>query len=115
MRPSVSFLALSVAVSSVVAAPFTSFLSARAAVSSFEAQDSAWKIHESCNGTQRAQIQSAIGEMKLLAKTAISHILNNPTDEELFTKYFGVDADPAPILGYYTQLISVRLLLLLLL
>lgn len=66
--------------------------------------DSVWKIHESCNGTQRAQIGKAVDEMKQLATNSINHILNYPNDE-FFVKYFGDGADPAPVIGYYSQLV----------
>ncbi|SJX63351.1 related to ph-regulated antigen pra1 precursor [Sporisorium reilianum f. sp. reilianum] len=87
------------------AAPFSSFLQLQPRSLESEAQtDSVWKIHESCNGTQRAQIGRAIDEMKQLAHNSIHHLLNHPGDE-LFVTYFGADADPAPVIGYYTQLI----------
>lgn len=104
-----SVLALALAASSAAAAPFTSFLEARSSLSSSlspeENIESVWKIHESCNGTQRAQITRAISDMKLLATNSINHILNHP-DSEYFIKYFGPSADPAPVIGYYQQLLS---------
>ena len=108
MQLSSALFALSVAVSSANAAPFTSFLQARAAVNvgTEESVESVWKIHESCNGTQRAQIQRGVDDMKKLAHNSINHILNHPNDE-FFTKYFGANADPAPVIGYYEQLVSV--------
>ncbi|PWN49293.1 zincin [Violaceomyces palustris] len=106
MQFSTSLLALSLAVSAATAAPFTSFLQARAAVNAGveEQIDAVWKIHESCNGTQRAQISRGVEDMKKLAHNSINHILNHPMDE-FFTKYFGEKADPAPVLGYYEQLV----------
>ena len=104
-----SFVALtSLAVSAVSAAPFSSLLATRA-LESFQPEgqiDSVWRIHESCNGTQRAQISSGIDDMKKLAHNSINHILNYPKDE-FFIKYFGQDADPAPVVGYYVELVYV--------
>ncbi|TKY88466.1 hypothetical protein EX895_002454 [Sporisorium graminicola] len=103
-------LALTAAASAgfVAGAPFTSgssWLAARSLLLTAESQtDSDWKIHESCNGTQRAQIGRGIEEMKQLAHNSINHLLNYPGDE-FFIKYFGADADPAPVIGYYTQLV----------
>ncbi|SPO24342.1 related to ph-regulated antigen pra1 precursor [Ustilago trichophora] len=106
MQLTAPLLALTLAASAVTAAPFTSFLEARAAVNAGpeEQIDAVWKIHESCNGTQRAQISRAVSEMKKLAHNSINHILNHPMDE-YFVKYFGAKADPAPVLGYYEQLV----------
>lgn len=108
MQLSTAFLALSIGVSAATAAPFTSFLQARAAVNAApeEQVESVWKIHESCNGTQRAQISRGVSDMKKLAHNAINHILNHPMDD-YFTTYFGDKADPAPVLGYYQQLVYV--------
>ena len=112
MQLSTAFLALSLGMSAATAAPFTSFLQARAAVNAApeEQIESVWKIHESCNGTQRAQISRGVSDMKKLAHNAINHILNHPMDD-YFTTYFGDKADPAPVLGYYQQLVYVSCLL----
>ncbi|PWZ02054.1 zincin [Testicularia cyperi] len=63
-----------------------------------------WKIHESCNGTQRAQISRGLDDMRKLAEHTVQHILNNPMDE-YFVRYFGEEADPAPVIGYYEQVL----------
>lgn len=105
MKLSSTFFSLSLAIVSVSAAPFRSLLQARAAVDavSFEAVDAVWKIHESCNGTQRAQISRAVSDMKLLATSSLEHLLNHPVDS-FFVTYFGEAADPAAVIGYFSQL-----------
>ncbi|EST05377.1 Metallopeptidase, catalytic domain protein [Kalmanozyma brasiliensis GHG001] len=109
MHLTLPFVAL-LSATSALAAPF-SFLSARdhtsSAYSSFAPEssiDADWRIHESCNGTQRAQLSSGISDMKKLGLNSIHYILNHP-NSEFFTTYFGASADPAPVLGYFMQLV----------
>lgn len=106
MQFTLPFLAL-LSASSAIAAPFSSLFTRDDSSSSFAPEssiDSVWRIHESCNGTQRAQISTGIKDMKKLATNSLHHILNHPHDE-YFVKYFGEDADPAPVIGYYMELV----------
>ncbi len=103
MQIQASFGALLALVSTACAMP--TFLQARS-VQAEEKMDAVWRIHESCNGTQRAQIQRGVDDMHKLASSSIAHLVNHPRDA-FFTKYFGEEGDPASVIGYFEQLISV--------
>ncbi|SPO45289.1 related to ph-regulated antigen pra1 precursor [Moesziomyces antarcticus] len=102
MQIQASFGALLALVSTACAMP--TFLQARS-VQAEEKMDAVWRIHESCNGTQRAQIQRGVDDMHKLASSSIAHLVNHPRDA-FFTKYFGEEGDPASVIGYFEQLIS---------
>ncbi|KAJ9479590.1 Protein ZPS1 [Pseudozyma hubeiensis] len=99
-----SFLTLSAMATLAVAYPSSLYPRSLASFQPEESTTSQWKIHESCNGTQRAQISRGIDDMHKLATNSLNHILNYPKDE-YFTKYFGANADPAPVIGYFAQLV----------
>lgn len=106
MQIKASYGALLALVSTACAMP-TSFLQARS-LQVEEKMDAKWRIHESCNGTQRAQIQRGVDDMHKLASSSIAHLVNHPRDT-FFTTYFGEEGDPASVIGYFEQLISVSL------
>jgi hypothetical protein len=62
-------------------------------------------IHESCNATERAQLQRALGEAVKLASHAQEHLLRWGNQSELVRKYFG-DAPTAEPIGWFTRIIG---------
>lgn len=62
-------------------------------------------IHESCNGTQRAQIQKGFDDMKTLAQVSLDRLFAHGPTDEFFVKYFGEGADPAPVVGYLEEVL----------
>jgi hypothetical protein len=61
-------------------------------------------IHQSCNGTERAQLEKALGDTIKIAQQATKHIYIHGNESELFNKYFGV-APTAEVIGWYEKLI----------
>ncbi|KAE8193764.1 hypothetical protein A4X06_0g8229 [Tilletia controversa] len=63
-------------------------------------------IHESCNASQKLQIQRGFGDLNRLARSAADHILAHGNSSELFATYFGAAADPAVPLGIFERIIG---------
>ncbi|THZ83489.1 zincin [Aureobasidium pullulans] len=61
-------------------------------------------IHQSCNGTERRQIEKALGDTIKIAQQATQHIYAHGNDSALYTKYFG-QAPTAEVIGWYEKLI----------
>lgn len=68
-----------------------------------------WKpkfpIHESCNSTQRAQLQEALDEAVQLAQHARDHLLRFGHKSDFVQKYFGNGSTSAPI-GWFDRIIA---------
>ncbi|EPQ26154.1 uncharacterized protein PFL1_06362 [Pseudozyma flocculosa PF-1] len=62
-------------------------------------------IHSSCNGTQRAQIQKGLEDMRLLARASVERIHAFGPIDPIFVRYFGAEADPAPVIGYLEEIL----------
>ncbi|KAE8210527.1 hypothetical protein CF327_g5610 [Tilletia walkeri] len=63
-------------------------------------------IHESCNASQKLQLQRGFDDLNRLARSAADHILAHGNSSELFVTYFGAAADPATPLGIFERMIS---------
>ncbi|THV84578.1 zincin [Aureobasidium pullulans] len=61
-------------------------------------------IHQSCNGTERRQLEKALGDTIKIAQQATQHIYAHGNDSALYTKYFG-QAPTAEVIGWYEKLI----------
>lgn len=64
-----------------------------------------YPIHESCNATERAQLQRAIGEAVKLAQHAQEHILRWGNQSELVRKYFG-NASTAEAISWFACVVG---------
>lgn len=64
-------------------------------------------IHQSCNQSQQLQLRRGFFDMKRLLREAADHILLHGNQSELFTVYFGADANPATPLGIFERILSV--------
>lgn len=64
-------------------------------------------IHESCNQSQRMQLQRGLFDMKRMLREAADHILLHGNNSEIFTYYFGNDANPATPLGIFDRILGV--------
>ncbi|PWN18795.1 zincin, partial [Microstroma glucosiphilum] len=62
-------------------------------------------IHESCNASQKLQLERGLFDMKRLCRTAVDHILEHGNQSAVFTSYFGEGADPAVPLGIFERLL----------
>ncbi|KAH0343891.1 zincin, partial [Aureobasidium melanogenum] len=61
-------------------------------------------IHSSCNGTERNQLEKALGDTIKLAQQAAQHIYTHGNGSALYTKYFGTAAT-AEVIGWYEKLV----------
>ncbi|KAI4739670.1 zincin [Aureobasidium sp. EXF-12298] len=61
-------------------------------------------IHSSCNGTERRQLEKALGDTIKIAQQAAQHIYTHGNESTLYTKYFG-QAPTAGVIGWYEKLI----------
>jgi hypothetical protein len=63
-----------------------------------------YAVHSSCNGTERAQLNRALGEAIQLAQIATAHVLAHGNSSALYTKYFG-SAPVAEVIGWYEKIV----------
>ncbi|KAH0352629.1 zincin, partial [Aureobasidium melanogenum] len=56
-------------------------------------------IHSSCNGTERRQLEKALGDTIKIAQQAAQHIYTHGNESALYTKYFG-QAPAAEVIGW---------------
>lgn len=105
----VPLLPLLLAAASTLAAPFYSESRAKANLSARAVQPGQedFPIHESCDASQRMQLERGLFDMKRLCRTAADHILEFGNQSSLFTTYFGEGADPAVPLGIFERLLRV--------
>ncbi|KAG9604141.1 zincin, partial [Aureobasidium melanogenum] len=61
-------------------------------------------IHSSCNGTERRQLEKALGDTIKIAQQAAQHIYTHGNESALYTKYFG-QAPTAEVIGWYEKLV----------
>ncbi|KAK6004468.1 hypothetical protein QM012_008330 [Aureobasidium pullulans] len=61
-------------------------------------------IHSSCNGTERRQLEKALGDTIKIAQQATQHIYTHGNESTLYTKYFG-QAPTAEVIGWYEKLV----------
>ncbi|KAG9664892.1 zincin, partial [Aureobasidium melanogenum] len=61
-------------------------------------------IHSSCNGTERRQLEKALGDTIKIAQQAAQHIYTHGNESDLYTKYFG-KAPTAEVIGWYEKLV----------
>lgn len=61
-------------------------------------------IHRSCNGTERAQLEKALGDTIKIAQQAAKHIYAHGNSSDLYTKYFG-SAPTAEVIGWYEKVV----------
>ncbi|KAF9890838.1 hypothetical protein FE257_005409 [Aspergillus nanangensis] len=64
-----------------------------------------YPIHESCNATQRRQIEAGLNETILLANHAKDHILRWGNDSSIYRKYFG-DRPSIEAIGAYDIVVN---------
>ncbi|RKF59099.1 Major allergen Asp f 2 [Erysiphe neolycopersici] len=64
-----------------------------------------FEIHDSCNATQREQLQDALSETVTVAKHAREHILIMGAESPIYKKYFGKGPTGA-VLGWYDKIAS---------
>lgn len=64
-----------------------------------------YPIHESCNSTQRAYLETALGETMTLCRQARDHILRWGNESEIYQKYFG-DAPTGEPIGWFTKIVD---------
>ena len=62
-------------------------------------------IHESCNATERRQLERALDETVKLVQHAQKHLLHWGNKSEIVQKYFG-DGSTAEAVGWYTRVIG---------
>ncbi|KAF2655623.1 putative GPI-anchored protein [Lophiostoma macrostomum CBS 122681] len=62
-----------------------------------------YPIHSSCNVTERAQLEVALGEAETLATHAKDHILRWGNSSDIFQKYFS-NASPTEPIGWYDKI-----------
>ncbi|KAK0560634.1 Prenylated Rab acceptor protein 1 [Tilletia horrida] len=63
-------------------------------------------IHESCNNSQRLQIERGFKELYTVSQAAADDIYRHGNTSELFKTYFGSEADPAVPIGIYERIIN---------
>ncbi|KAL9934495.1 hypothetical protein V8E36_006951 [Tilletia maclaganii] len=63
-------------------------------------------IHESCNASQRLQLQRAFRDLNTVARSAADDILKHGNSSQLFQTYFGAAGDPAVPLGVFERIIN---------
>ena len=61
-------------------------------------------IHGSCNGTERSQLQRALGDTIKLAQTAAQYVYKHGNSSQLFTKYFGT-SPTAEVIDWYEKVL----------
>lgn len=61
-------------------------------------------IHSSCNGTERRQLEKALGDTIKISQQAAQHIYNHGNESTLYAKYFG-QAPTAEVIGWYEKLV----------
>ena len=61
-------------------------------------------IHGSCNGTERRQLEKALGDTVKLAQTAAQHVYDHGNSSDLYVKYFG-QAPTAEVIGWYEKVV----------
>jgi hypothetical protein len=61
-------------------------------------------IHGSCNGTERRQLEKALGDTIKIAQQAAQHIYNYGPESSTFRKYFG-KAPTAEVIGWYEKVV----------
>lgn len=61
-------------------------------------------IHQSCNGTERAQLERALGDTIKISQQALKHIYVHGNESEMYSKYFGV-APTAEVIGWYEKIL----------
>ncbi|KAI4849442.1 zincin [Aureobasidium sp. EXF-8845] len=61
-------------------------------------------IHQSCNGTERAQLEKALGDTIKISQQALKHIYTHGNESEMYSKYFGV-APTAEVIGWYEKIL----------
>lgn len=61
-----------------------------------------FQIHNSCNATQKAYLQSGLQEALILTRQAGDHILRWGNQSEIYQKYFGKAPTGEP-LGWFTK------------
>lgn len=64
-----------------------------------------WPIHESCNRTERAQLERGLGETIKLVNHARDHILRWGNSSEAYQKYFGNAPTGEPI-GWFEKVVN---------
>ncbi|PQE29709.1 hypothetical protein CJF32_00011141 [Rutstroemia sp. NJR-2017a WRK4] len=70
-----------------------------------ESATSGWRIHASCNSTERAQLLFAFKETEKLAKHAKDHILFHGASSDFYQTYFGAAKTGEPI-GWYEKILN---------
>ncbi|KAI0413190.1 putative peptidase family-domain-containing protein [Xylaria grammica] len=65
----------------------------------------AYRIHSSCNATERALLSRGLGEAVALAAHAKDHILRFGNSSEFYSKYFGA-SPTAEVVGWYDKIVS---------
>jgi hypothetical protein len=66
------------------------------------------EIHPSCNSTSVAQLMAGLEDAETLALTARQHLLENGRTDQIFVKYFGVNATTAPVIGIYDRIVYAQ-------
>jgi hypothetical protein len=61
-------------------------------------------IHQSCNGTERAQLERALGDTIKISQQALKHIYTHGNESEMYSKYFGL-APTAEVIGWYEKIL----------
>lgn len=62
-------------------------------------------IHESCNSTERAQLERALGETIKIAQHAKEHLLRWGNQSSIVQKYFG-NASTAEPIGWFSRVVG---------
>ena len=70
-----------------------------------EGASSGYKIHSSCNATERAQLLFAFDETAKLAQHAKDHILLYGSSSDFYQTYFGNAKTGEPI-GWYEKIVN---------
>lgn len=63
-----------------------------------------FSIHGSCNGTERRQLEKALGDTIKIAQNAAQHIYCHGSGSKFYTKYFG-EAPTAEVIGWYEKVV----------
>ncbi|CEH16561.1 Metallopeptidase, catalytic domain [Ceraceosorus bombacis] len=63
-------------------------------------------IHESCNKSQRMQLERGLFDLKRLLRGAADHILLHGNQSEVYQTYFGEGSDPSVPLGIYLRVLE---------
>jgi hypothetical protein len=61
-------------------------------------------VHQSCNGTERNQLEKALGDTIKISQQALKHIYTHGNESEMYSKYFGV-APTAEVIGWYEKIL----------